>query len=89
MEELQDAIEDAQYMNAVHDDNPRPIAEWKTISQDKLHAYIAAVEAKNPNLLTMECICERPLGLYFVSILPPSIYFSTTASESPPSYTFL
>ena len=24
MEELQDAIEDAQYMNAMHDDVPRP-----------------------------------------------------------------
>jgi hypothetical protein len=24
MEELQDAIEDAQYMNAIHDDVPKP-----------------------------------------------------------------
>ena len=29
MEELQDAIEDAQYMNAMHDGRPRPTKKWK------------------------------------------------------------
>lgn len=29
MEELQDAIEDAQYMNAMHDGIPRPTKGWK------------------------------------------------------------
>lgn len=33
MEELQDAIEDAQYMNAMHDGIPRPTKGWKWPTQ--------------------------------------------------------
>ena len=29
MDELQDALEDAQYVNAMHDAAPRPTKEWK------------------------------------------------------------
>ena len=35
MEELQDAIEDAQYMNAMHDGVPRPTKGWKWPSPGK------------------------------------------------------
>ena len=31
MDELQDAIEDAQYVNAMHDDIPKPTKEWKVL----------------------------------------------------------
>ena len=31
MDELQDAIEDAQYVNAMHDDTPRPTKDWKVL----------------------------------------------------------
>ena len=29
MEELQDAIEDALYVNAMHDETPKPTKDWK------------------------------------------------------------
>ena len=47
MEELQDAIEDAQYMNALHDVSPKPITEWKILPTEKLHAYIETVSWSN------------------------------------------
>ena len=36
MEELQDAIEDAQYMTAMHDGIPRPTKGWKWPSEGEL-----------------------------------------------------
>lgn len=36
MEELQDAIEDAQYMTAMHDGIPRPTKGWKWPSEGDL-----------------------------------------------------
>lgn len=36
MEELQDAIEDAQYMNAMHDDIPKPTKVLDCFSFDSL-----------------------------------------------------
>ena len=41
MEELQDAIEDAQYMNAMHDDVPKPTKVCRRISQ--LYVLISAL----------------------------------------------
>lgn len=42
MEELQDAIEDAQYMNAMHDDVPKPTKVCKKKSQ--LYTLISALD---------------------------------------------
>lgn len=69
MEELQDAIEDAQYMNALHDVNPKPIAEWKIFPIEKLQAYIDNVGKLQPKLVTLEAICARPVGFYLVRIV--------------------
>jgi len=68
MEELQDAIEDAQYMNAMHDDLPKPTKEWKFPTQEERDAYCSSVLAKNPNAFEAEAICTGSLGLYLVSI---------------------
>ena len=54
MEELQDAIEDAQYMNAMHDDVPKPtkvclISSRKTCS-DSLKSQVPMKEPHFSNI---------------------------------------
>ena len=66
MEELQEAMEDAQYINAVNDTSPKPTKEWKFLPRDKLLAYIDKAATSKPNSLKLEYICARPLGLYMV-----------------------
>ena len=67
MEELQDAIEDAQYMNAMQDDVPKPTKEWRKPSAEELQKYIQKLQSTNPRALEPDGICAGSLGLYFVS----------------------
>lgn len=48
MEELQDAIEDAQYVNAIvtQEDGPRPILPWITPTEEQLQEWRDGVRAK-------------------------------------------
>jgi hypothetical protein len=46
MEELQDAIEDAQYMNAMHDGIPRPTQDWRWPSTEEFKDYLEKVGEK-------------------------------------------
>eukprot|EP00596_Hydrurales_sp_CCMP1899_P010160 CAMPEP_0119055114 /NCGR_PEP_ID=MMETSP1177-20130426/75519_1 /TAXON_ID=2985 /ORGANISM="Ochromonas sp, Strain CCMP1899" /LENGTH=607 /DNA_ID=CAMNT_0007035569 /DNA_START=227 /DNA_END=2047 /DNA_ORIENTATION=+ len=65
MEELQDAIEDAQYMNAIHDDVPKPTKEWKWPVNEELQGFLAKIKATNPHSLEAEGFCRGgSLGLY-------------------------
>lgn len=66
MEELQDAIEDAQYMNAMHDDSPKPTKEWKRPSPEEYQKYMNRLQSADPKALTPEGICAGCLGLYMV-----------------------
>jgi hypothetical protein len=69
MEELQDAIEDAQYMNAIHDDIPKPIKEWVWPTEEELKKYIDKIKAVNPKSFEAEEFCKLgSLGLYTVGI---------------------
>ena len=67
MEELQDAIEDAQYMNAMQDDIPKPTKEWKQVTAEERDAYISNAIAKKPDAFDAEAVCTGSLGLYLVS----------------------
>lgn len=67
MEELQDAIEDAQYMNAMHDDTPKPTKAWVFPSEEQLREFMDAIAAKDPEDASAERMCSSPLGLYLVS----------------------
>eukprot|EP01036_Dinobryon_divergens_P036502 gene36502-47539_t len=64
MEELQDAIEDAQYMNAMQDDVPKPTKEWKHVSNEERETYINNALAKKPDAFDGEHVCSGSLGLY-------------------------
>ena len=64
MDELQDAIEDAQYMSAMHDNSPRPTASWKIPTEDEYNLFIARLESHNPDALSVERLTTQCLGLY-------------------------
>mmetsp|Transcript_1331 Transcript_1331/g.2158 ORF Transcript_1331/g.2158 Transcript_1331/m.2158 type:complete len:599 (-) Transcript_1331:316-2112(-) len=64
MDDLQDAIEDAQFINAMHDDTPKPTKEWKFPTLEEVDAYVNKLREKNPYLLELEGICSTCLGLY-------------------------
>ena len=66
MEELQDAIEDAQYVNAMHDDTPKPTKEWKFPSTDEMNAFVTRLTFSQPKLLELDTICEDSLGFFLV-----------------------
>jgi hypothetical protein len=67
MEELQDAIEDAHYINAMQNSVPRPTKEWPVVSSDALVDFKERLLAENPNSLDAEWICNGSLGFYLVS----------------------
>lgn len=69
MDDLQDAIEDAQFINAMHDDTPKPTLEWVFPSLEEVDAYVTKLRQKNEELLEMTGICTNCLGFYLV--LPP------------------
>lgn len=63
MEELQDAIEDAQYVNAIssQDDGPRPVLHWEIPSEEQLEAWKATKQ------LTLEFFLSSAIGLFLFS----------------------
>ena len=65
MEELQDAIEDAQYMNAMRDETPKPTKPWKFGSPAEFEAYMTKLRTTKPEELEIENICSGSLGFYF------------------------
>ncbi len=77
MEELQDAIEDAQYMNAMLDDIPRPTKEWKKPKEEEINSYLANLRSSQPNKLTLEYICSGSLGFYFVRFVNHTFFIIT------------
>ena len=79
MEELQDAIEDAQYMNAINDGTPKPTREWKWPSPEELKEYTDKLQQTSPKAFEAEGFCKHGcLGFYMVGVSPcpiDPIYF--------------
>lgn len=71
MEELQDAIEDAQYMNAMNDSTPRPTKAWQFPSNAEIADYVNRLMANNPRKLQLEGVCEGSLGFFMVRLHVP------------------
>ena len=73
MEELQDAIEDAQYVNAIHavEDGPRPVLPWEIPTEEQLAEWKANVLSKNstgsPEPFGFEWTLSHALGLFLFS----------------------
>ncbi|GKY98220.1 hypothetical protein MPSEU_000779700 [Mayamaea pseudoterrestris] len=66
MEELQDAIEDAQYVNAIatQDDGPRPVVAWEKPTDEQLQQWIAT---KQPKLDSMDWVLSHAIGYFLFS----------------------
>jgi beta-adrenergic-receptor kinase len=74
MEELQDAIEDAQYVNAISnvDDGPRPVLPWEIPTEEQLAEWRDAVTAKkrregDPEPFGFDWTLQQPLGFFLFS----------------------
>ena len=64
MEELQDAIEDAQYVNAMSDEGPKPSKEWPYPTKEELGSWKGQ---KGPEFFKVETLCEMSMPLYMLS----------------------
>lgn len=64
MEELQDAIEDARYVNAMHDETPKPTKDWNWLSIDEMSSFMTKISFKEPQMLELDTICHDSLGFY-------------------------
>lgn len=66
MEDLQDAIEDAHYINAMQTMVPKPTKDWPTPTAEEIEAYMAKLLHDNPSAFQAEFICNGSLGFYMV-----------------------
>ncbi|CAM9429644.1 unnamed protein product [Chrysoparadoxa australica] len=69
MEELQDAIEDAQYLSAVMSktrDGPRPCAKWDYPTAREVQDFQAKQIQKDSSYCSMEKLCSEILGIYLL-----------------------
>ncbi|KDO25459.1 AGC/GRK protein kinase [Saprolegnia parasitica CBS 223.65] len=64
MDELQDAIQDAQYIGAMVDPRPRPTIAFYTPSPTELADFIAKQNRINAEWLGVEALLSQPLGFY-------------------------
>ena len=87
MEELQDAIEDAQLMSAIHDDVPRPTKAWKWPTAEEFQTYIDKLKTVDPKAFEPEGVCKGSLGFYLVRILFVCIFLTKGVLSYP--YIFL
>ena len=72
MEDLQDAIEDAQYLSAVSsvEDGPRPVVPWEIPTEDQLSTWKSTITSRDltgPPPFSMDWVLSRPLGMFLFS----------------------
>ena len=71
MEELQDAIEDAQYVNAISsvEDGPRPVLQWEIPTEEQLASWKESKKKAggSPAPFEFEWTLSHPLGFFLFS----------------------
>lgn len=69
MEELQDAIEDAQYVNAIatQEDGPRPVLAWEKPSPETMEAWESKKLASDPAAFDLPELLASAIGLFLFS----------------------
>lgn len=80
MEELQDAIEDAQYVNAIatQEEGPRPVLSWEIPTEEQLEEWEVKIRRKNaanrssssdplPTPFTLDWYLTSAIGLFLFS----------------------
>ena len=68
MDDLQDAIQDAQYIGAMCDPTPKPTRRLELPSEADALQHATRLREKNLEALTFEGILSEPLGYYLVSL---------------------
>ena len=73
MEELQDAIEDAQYVNAIatQEEGPRPVLSWEIPTEEQLAEWETKIKQQQqkdaPEAFTMDWCLESAIGFFLFS----------------------
>lgn len=69
MEELQDAIEDAQYMNEIttQEEGPRPVLAWDIPTEEQLVDWKSKVSKSDPDAFSLDWILQSAIGLFLFS----------------------
>ena len=69
MEELQDAIEDAQYVNAIatQEEGPRPVLAWEIPTEEQLDAWRDIHSLSARSYATIDGCCSSAIGLFLFS----------------------
>lgn len=69
MDDVFAALEDAEYVNAIFIDSPKPTKQWSWLSPLQLNAYVSTLKENDPSAVDIETICQGCLGFYLVSCL--------------------
>jgi hypothetical protein len=64
MDDLQDAILDAQYIGAMVDDKPKPTKAWSFPPPAEVAAWRRQREVRDPEAYSLPTVLNQPLGLY-------------------------
>ncbi len=72
MEELQDAIEDAQYVNAIatQEDGPRPVLPWEVPTEEQLHQWESSLQKQqeqNCPIWDVDSTLSTAIGVFLFS----------------------
>ena len=69
MDDLLDAIQDAEYIGAMCNPAPMPTEPLRLVSDEEAVAFGQRLRAANPEALTFETILSESLGYYLVRVL--------------------
>lgn len=67
MDDIDAAVEDAEYVRAMRDGTPQPVKRWDWMSSADLDRYIDKQKAVDPDSVSLTRIVGDSLGFYLVS----------------------
>jgi hypothetical protein len=74
MDEIDAAVEDAEYVRAMRDCAPQPVKSWEWMSGSALDEYITKLSETDALKITLEAILADNLGFYQVVLFASVIY---------------
>ena len=66
MDDLRNAIQDAQFIGAVMDPVPRPTRPLPTLPPHEMDSAVGRVTEANPTAFSFENVVTQPLGYFLV-----------------------
>jgi hypothetical protein len=68
MDDIDAAVEDAEYIRAMRIGTPQPTKGWEWLSPAELETYMEELSSKNSPLLLIENVVSNSLGFYLVNV---------------------